>query len=80
MHIAPHGGIVNISTTPGLIPEQFAKRFEDMLGQVFDRVVHAIELWPGWKELYELQATNPAKQDCPGRDEGAGVSYLRVVQ
>ena len=80
MHVSPHGGIVNISTTPGLIPEQFQKKFENMLAQVFDRVVHVIEAWPGWHELYALQHANPVKQECPGKDESRITDFLRVVK
>jgi len=77
--IAPLGGTVQIDTTPGMIPEQFEKEVNHMLGRVFEQVSIVIQKWPGWDDLGEIMRTHPDKQDCPGRDSSEN-PYLRVVK
>jgi hypothetical protein len=79
LHISPHGGTVDITTTPGLIPERFKPELENMLGKVFERVGIVIEQWPGWKELADIQACDPEKEECPGKEKSEN-PFLRVVR
>ena len=77
--VSPFGGDITIEFTPGMVPEQFEQKLKDYLFKVFEWMSAVIEKCPIWDEIGELQKTDPAKAECPGRDESRN-PYLHVVK
>ena len=77
--VSPIGGDITIDFTPGLVPEQLEEKFKHHLAKACEWLAAVIQADGLWDEIGELQKTDQAKKDCPGRDESSN-PYLRIVR
>lgn len=85
IHIEPQeggiGGIVDFTTTPGMVPEDLKTRLTLYFEKFMEKLAPAISLMPIWDEVRQYQTSHPEAAQCPGRKESEALKpYLRVVK
>jgi len=82
VHVEPQGGVVDFSTTPGMVPEHMKAKLSDIFGRMTTLfLLPLIEKMPVWDEIREYQQANPDANDCPGRKVPEDIKpFLKVVK
>lgn len=82
IHAEPIGGQIEISTSPGMIPEELKPRFTEFFQKFFEKLIPAIEQFPLWAEIQEFQiAKDKTTRECPGRNERQDIKpFLHIVR
>ena len=86
IHIEPSlehgiGGIVEVSTTPGMVPEELIPQVNRYLKRFLEKALVAISFAPVWGEIAQWQASHAECAACPGRKERKDIKpYLKVVK
>lgn len=82
VHITPNGGVVDFSTTPGMVPEHVKSRLSERFAALLERfLLPLIDAMPEWREIREFQLSSPERDQCPAFEATESVKpFLKVVK
>lgn len=85
IHIQPQedgiGGIVDFTTTPGMVPEELKPRLTNYFEKFMEKLGPAISLMPIWDEVRNYQLSHPDAADCPAKKIRKDIQpFLHIVR